>query len=195
MSYYEVLLFLHVVGAIIWVGSAFLMFVLFYRGKSTSDFGLVAGISGNTQWLAQRVFIPTTLVMLVLGILLTIEGPWTFGMLWIVLGFVGYVAIMVLGLGFIEPAGKRLSAVAAERGPTDPEVRWRSRRMDALGILDIVLLVVVVFDMTVKPTGEDVAALTVMAVATLAALGYTVKVYREPLPSAVEAAPQAQPAA
>ena len=30
------------------------------------------------------------MLVLILGVLLTIEGPWSFGDLWIVLGLVGY---------------------------------------------------------------------------------------------------------
>ena len=195
MSYYEVLLFLHVGGAIIWLGSAFLMQVLFYRAKATANSALVEGMGMNTQWLSQRIFIPTSLAVLVLGILLTIEGPWGFDMLWIVLALVAYAMTFTLGLGVIEPEGKKLGAAAAAHGPGHPEVVWRSRRMDALMKLDLVLLWVVVLDMTVKPTGDDVAALVIMAGALLLAGGYTVNVFRAPGPTVAGApSPVASPA-
>ena len=191
MSYYEVLLFLHVGGAIVWLGSAFLMQMLFYRAKSTANFALVEGISGNTPWLAQRIFIPTSLAVLVLGILLTIEGPWGFDMLWIVLALVAYAVTFAVGIGVIEPEGKKLGTASAAHGPGHPEVAWRSRRMDALMKLDLALLWVVVLDMTVKPTGDDVVPLALMAVALLLAGGYAVNVLRAPSPTAAPAAPAA----
>lgn len=40
--------------------------------------------------LANTIFIPSSLLVFVFGIWLTIEGPWSFGDLWIVLGLVGY---------------------------------------------------------------------------------------------------------
>src|SRR5688500_15642050 len=193
MSYYEILLFLHVGGAIVWLGSAFLMQILFYRAKSTANFALVEGISSNTAWLAQRIFIPTAFAMLVLGILLTIEGPWGFDMLWIVLALVGFAATFALGVGVIEPEGKKLGAAAAAHGQGHPEVVWRSRRIDALMKLDLALLWVVVFDMTMKPTGDDVATLAIMAVALLLIGGYAVNVLRAPGPAAA-ASPAASPA-
>jgi predicted permease len=186
MSYYEVLLFLHVGGAIIWLGSSFLMQMLFYRAKATANFALVEGMSMNTQWLAQRVFIPTSFAVLVLGILLTIEGPWSFDMLWIVLALIAFATTFALGIGVIEPEGKKLGAASAQ-GPEHPEVVWRSRRMDALMKLDLVLLWVVVLDMTVKPTGDDVVALVIMAGALLLAGGYAVNVLRAPGPAAAAA--------
>jgi uncharacterized membrane protein len=187
MSYYEVLLFLHIGGAIVWLGSAFLMQMLFYRAKATANFALVEGMSANTAWLAQRIFIPTSLAMLVLGILLTIEGPWGFDMLWIVLALVAFATTFAIGIGVIEPEGKKLGTASATHGPGHPEVEWRSRRMDALMKLDLVLLWVVVLDMTVKPTGDDVVALVIMAGALLLAGGYAVNVLRAPGPAAAAA--------
>jgi uncharacterized membrane protein len=191
LSYYEVLLFLHIGGAIIWLGSAFLLQMLFYRATSTANFALVEGMSANTAWLAQRIFIPTSLAMLVLGILLTIEGPWEFDMLWIVLGLVAFAATFALGIGMIEPEGKKLGAASVAHGQGHPEVVWRSRRIDALGKLDLALLWVVVLDMTVKPTGDDVVTLVIMAAALLLAGGYVANVLRAPAPTATQASPAA----
>ena len=189
MSYYEVLLFLHIGGAIVWLGSAFLIQMLFYRAKSTGNFPLIEGVSANTQWLAQRIFIPTSLAVLVLGILLTIEGPWGFDMLWIVLALVAFAATFALGVGVIEPEGKKLGAASAAHGPGHPEVEWRSRRIDALMKLDLVLLWVVVLDMTTKPTGDDVGSLAIMAAALLLAGGYAASVFRVPAPTSAQASP------
>ena len=186
MSYYEVLLFLHIGGAIVWVGSAFLIQMLFYRAKSTGNFPLIEGVSANTQWLAQRIFIPTALAVLVLGILLTIEGPWGFDMLWIVLALVAFATTFALGVGVIEPEGKKLGAASAAYGPGHPEVEWRSRRIDALMKLDLALLWVVVFDMTLKPTGDDVGTLALLAAALLAAGGYAASVFRSPAPAGTD---------
>jgi uncharacterized membrane protein len=189
VTYYEILLFLHVGGAIVWLGSALLLQALLYRAKKVGNFALVGGISAQTPWLAQRIFIPTSLAVLVLGILLTIEGPWGFDTLWVVLGLAGYALTFLLGVGVIEPEGKKLGAASA-RGPADPEVGWRSRRMDALMKLDLALLWVVVLDMTVKPTGDDVGTLLLMGAVLLLVAGYAANVLRAPGPSAprVEAA-------
>ena len=86
MSYYEVLLFLHITTAVIWLGSGFFVQMLIVRAQKTGDQLLLKQFSGHTAWMAQRIFIPASLAVLVFGILLTIEGPWTFGQLWIVLG-------------------------------------------------------------------------------------------------------------
>jgi hypothetical protein len=73
LSYYEVLLFLHVRAAVIWLGSAVLFFVIFQRTKQAEDMVFVERLGAHTEWLARRLFIPASLSVLVLGIL-TIEG-------------------------------------------------------------------------------------------------------------------------
>ncbi len=180
MSYYEILLFLHIVGATIWLGSAFMLQALLYRARKTDDTVLIERVTSNTQWLANRIFIPTSLAVLVLGILLTIEGPWGFDQLWIVIALVAFAGTFLFGVGVIEPEGKRLHAAAEAHGPEHPETRLHNDRMDAYMKLDLVLLFVVVFDMALKPTADDVGALVLGAAALLATIGYVVRVVRKP---------------
>jgi uncharacterized membrane protein len=180
MSYYEILLFLHIVGATIWLGSAFMLQALLYRARRTDDTVLIERVSSNTQWLAQRIFIPTSLAVLVLGILLTIEGPWSFDQLWIVIALAAFAGTFVFGVGVIEPEGKRLHAAATAHGPEHPATRRHNDRMDAYMKLDLVLLFVVVFDMALKPTADDVGTLALGAAALLATIAYVVRVVRRP---------------
>ena len=180
MSYYEILLFLHIVGATIWLGSAFLIHALLYRGRTTGDTVLIERLSSNTQWLAQRIFIPTALAVLVLGILLTIEGPWSFDQLWIVIALAAFAATFLFGVGVIEPEGKRLHAAMAAHGPEHPETRRHDDRIHAYMKLDLVLLFVVVFDMALKPTADDVGTLVLGAAALFATIAYVVRVVRRP---------------
>jgi uncharacterized membrane protein len=178
MSYYEILLFLHITGAMIWLGAGFTLQALFYRAKKTNDNVLAERITANLQWLAQRIFIPTALLVVLLGVLLTIEGPWTFDELWIVVGLAGFAATFLLGVGLIEPTEKRLHAAMEKHGLAHPGTQRLSDRIDALNKLDLVLLFVVVFDMALKPTADDVGTLVIGAAALLVAIGNVVRVAR-----------------
>ena len=181
MSYYEILLFLHIVGATIWLGSAFMLQALLLRARQTQDSVLVERISANTQWLAQRIFIPTSLAVFVLGILLVIEGPWSFDQLWIVIALGAFATTFLFGVGVIEPQGKRLHAAMAAHGSEHLDTRRHNDRMDAYMKLDLVLLFVVVFDMALKPTADDVGTLVLGAAALLATIAYVVRVARRPV--------------
>lgn len=178
MSYYEILLFLHVSAAAIWLGAAGLFFVLFQRSKSADDPVLAERLGAHTEWLAQRLFIPISLLVLLLGILLTIEGPWTFGRLWILLGIAGMATTFALGIGVIEPTTKKLHAAIGAHGPAHADVARHKRRLDALGALDLTLLFSIVWIMVLKPTTDDVGALAVPALALAAVAAYVVRAYR-----------------
>ena len=170
MSYYELLLFLHIAASVVWLGSGFFMQILVFRAGKANDGGLMQGLASNSGWLAQRIFIPASLVVLVLGILLTIEGPWSFGDLWIVLGFVGYAFSFLVGILFLEPEGKRI-AKAMAAGDIG-RAQFHIGRINTVSRIELVVLYLVVAVMALKPTGDDVGTLLLAGGVLLAALAY-----------------------
>jgi uncharacterized membrane protein len=194
LSYYEILLFLHVGAAAIWIGSAFLFFVLFQRAKRSGDPLLAQRLGAHTEWLAKRLFIPSSLSVLVLGILLTIEGPWSFDQLWILLGLAGMASTFLIGLAVIEPTTKKMHAAIETHGPAHPEVARQNRRLEALGFLDLTLLFAIVWDMVLKPTTDDVGTLLIAAVVLAAAGFYLFRSYRATEAKVPPTAPRASEA-
>jgi uncharacterized membrane protein len=180
MSYYEILLFLHIGAATIWLGSAFLFFVLFQRAKKSGDPLLAERLAAHTEWLAKRLFIPASLSVLVLGILLTIEGPWGFDQLWILLGLAGFATTFLIGIGVIEPTTKKMHAAIEAHGPDHPGVARENRRLEALGFLDLTLLFVLVWVMALKPTADDLGTLLIGALVLGVAGLYLFRAYRQP---------------
>jgi uncharacterized membrane protein len=170
MSYYEVLLFLHIAAAVVWLGSGFFLQALVVRAAREDDDGLMQGLASSSGWLAQRIFIPASLVVLVVGILLTIEGPWSFGDLWIVLGLAGYAFSFLVGILFLEPEGKRIAA-AMEAGD-QARAGFHVGRINTVSRIELVVLYLVVAVMALKPTGDDVGTLLLAGAALLAALAY-----------------------
>ncbi len=171
MSYYEILLFLHLLTAIVWLGGGFMLQTLVIRAENAGDAVLLKKIAENAGWLAQRVFIPSSLAVLVLGVLLTIEGPWGFGDLWIVLGLAGYAASFLTGILFLEPEGKRIDAAMTAHGPGSPQAAHHVRRINVVQRVEMVILFLVVAVMALKPTGDDTGTLllgTAIVLVTLA---------------------------
>jgi uncharacterized membrane protein len=128
----------------------------------------------DQEWLATRLFIPASLTVVVMGITLVIQSDaWTFGYLWIVIGLVGFAATFLTGLLVIKPTSERIgAAMEREGGRLTPQLRTEISKLIILARLDYVVLLLVVFDMVVKPTGDDTAVLIVMAAVLLAGVGY-----------------------
>jgi uncharacterized membrane protein len=108
MTFYELLLFVHTTAAVVWVGSGTLLHIQAHRAdRAASDDALLARFD-DVGVLSNLLFVPASLVVLVAGLLLVIDGPWSLEQLWIVLGLVGYAATFVTGLFVIKPRAQRI---------------------------------------------------------------------------------------
>jgi uncharacterized membrane protein len=180
VTYYEVLLYLHIALAIVWLGSGLLLQVLGYRAVSTNDLGRIKSLLDESHWLTNRLFIPSSLAVLVLGILLTIEGPWEFSDLWIVLGLAGYAMTFLTGLLFLSRQVRTIAQVMERDGGMSPAAVAETKRFFLIGRVDLVVLYTVVLDMVLKPTADEAGTLVLMAAAILVATALSVWRLRAP---------------
>ncbi len=150
MSLYELLKFLHVLAATIWVGGAVMLRVQSARA-SGMDRSRAAELATETSEVGTKVLMPASIVLLVTGLWTAFEGGYGLDPLWVKLGLAIYVVSAVAGAVFLGPLYKQVGALQAERGPDDAEVGSRLQRISTLSWVDLTLLVVAVFVMVVKP--------------------------------------------
>jgi uncharacterized membrane protein len=148
---YEIFLALHVLGAVIWIGGGVVISVLSERARRADDTARVAALVDDAEWLGFRFFFPASLVLLGAGIAMVIIGKWAWETPWVVIGIAGYVASAVLGAAFISKTSKKVKGLIAERGTEDAEVKAGLDRLVLLGRVDLVILILVILDMTLKP--------------------------------------------
>ncbi|HSC93177.1 MAG TPA: DUF2269 family protein [Gaiellaceae bacterium] len=151
MTWYEFLLFVHVAGAVVWLGGSFFtqayaMVVL--RGGDPRE---MATFAGRASRLSERLFVPASLLVLLAGIGMMIDAGWDWGQLWVVFALVVFAASFVVGLFYISPTGKRIPEV----GPETPEGQALIRRIFRVLRVDLLFLYAIVFAMTVKTTSDD----------------------------------------
>jgi uncharacterized membrane protein len=175
MTLYELLLLLHIVSAIVWVGAATTYFALELRTDLSGDLERETSQNDDAKWLAPRLFIPASMGTLIFGILAAIEGSWDFGSLWIVIGLTGFGVSFATGIGYFEPEIKKLAAAIERSGAADPEVRRRTASLKMVGRIELAVLYIVVVAMVAKPTGDDGGLLVVLALvlAATAAAAFT----------------------
>ena len=151
MSTYELLLTLHILAAVAWIGGAVCVQLLAIRADRSKVPEQMRKIADDAEWLAKRLFIPSSLAVLVFGILLVIDGPWGFDQLWVLLGLAGMVFSFAVGLLFISPESGRIAALIEQHGIAHTEVQRRVRRIFNVSRFELVVLVLVVVDMVAKP--------------------------------------------
>jgi uncharacterized membrane protein len=169
MSSYEFLFVLHIIVVIIWLGAGFTMDVLFLRAERTRNPAELGKTGELQEWLVPRVFIPSGLLTLVLGVLLAWDGPWSFGDLWILIGLAGWVASFGVGFLFLRPQGEKMKEIVAQYGPTSVEAQRQGRRLGVVSRVQLLALFLVVVDMVLKPTSDDPWTLVVLAAILVAA--------------------------
>jgi len=79
---------------------------------------------------------------------------WSWGQNWVVFGLIAFALSFAVGAGFLGPEGGRIAAVIDRDGPESPEAQARIRRILLLSRCELVVLLTVIVNMVVKPTGN-----------------------------------------
>ena len=151
MSWYEFLLFVHVSAAAIWLGGGLIFQAYGVAVRNGGDPREMATYAGRASRLGEKIFVPASLLVLLAGIGMMIDGSWEWGQLWVVFALVVFAGSFLSGLLHIAPMGKRIEAV----GPESPEGQELIRKIFASLRIELVFLYAIAFAMTVKPTLDD----------------------------------------
>jgi uncharacterized membrane protein len=170
MLIYNVLLFLHIAAAMVWVGSGFLAHVLFFRAERSNDPAALLGVLRDLGALGNIVFVPASLATFLLGVALAFAGGWSFSDLWIILGLAGFIATFVTGAFFLKPYGDEIAEMMRRDGGMSREAAQKARQLVAIGRIEYVVLLLVVGVMVLKPTVSDLGVLIAMAAVLVAGI-------------------------
>ena len=152
MSLYEILLTVHIIAAVIWVGGAFAVNVLVARMQKAGQHARLLDLGKDFETLGMKVFMPASIVVLLAGIGLVLEvDGFDFSDFWIAFGLAGIAFSVVVGAGYLGPESGRLNELAAKKGPDDPEVQARMKKLANISRFEMLILLLVVADMAIKP--------------------------------------------
>jgi uncharacterized membrane protein len=158
LTWYEFLLFVHIAGAVIWVGGATIIQVYALRIMRASDPMRMADFGRDVEWVANRTLLPSSALAFVSGLWLVIDSDfWGFGDDWIVIGLILFAITFLAGALYFGPETGRLGKLAESEGPTSPVFQARLQRQLALTRADLMVLFLIIFDMTTKPEWGDLS--------------------------------------
>lgn len=157
MDWYSIVKLLHVISAVIWVGGGLMLMLMSTRAAMAGDMAATAQAMKTMGDMGGRVMMPSSMLTLVFGVILC--WFWVgFTDLWIVIGLVGYFATFLIGMLVFKPAGDRMAASIARDGIT-PALMVDGNRILRVARFDYAVMLVVVSDMVLKPTPDDVGVL------------------------------------
>ena len=147
---YDWFLAIHILMAVIWVGGGFATQVLASRLRRSDPHTMVK-VALEFEWIGTHVYLPASLVLLLAGIGMVLEGQWGFTTPWVLIGLIGFAVTVVTGAGFLGPQLKKIHAAIESKGTDDPEVQAHMARLFVISRIDLVVLLLVVVDMAIKP--------------------------------------------
>jgi uncharacterized membrane protein len=148
---YGLLLFLHVLGAAFWAGGVVIFYLLMTRMNAASDRDSLRGLLAHSEKLSFGFFMPVSLVTLIAGISLVLRGDWQWSEPFVIVGLAGIATTVILGAVLSVPREKALMETLSRPGASDNEIRSAFLSLRTISQLDLLVLVVVIFFMTVKP--------------------------------------------
>jgi uncharacterized membrane protein len=152
LTLYGVLLFLHILGAVVWLGGEITMFALRALALRSGDRARAFALVRDTDRISSWVIMPAVAVLLGAGFWLVLEGNWGFDRFFVIFGLAGFVVSSAVGGAVISPGGKALQQAVERGGPESSEVDSLTRRIQ-LGLLaDVMILTAIVFVMATKPS-------------------------------------------
>jgi uncharacterized membrane protein len=147
---YQWYLAIHIFLAVIWVGGAFVSQMYGLRARATDDPLKIADFSASAEWVGTRVFLPSSLLLVLFGFLLIHEGSWDYDF-WVIFGLAVWAGSALTGSLFLGPESGRIAKLTEEKGVESPDVQARIRRIFLISRIELLFLILVVFDMTIKP--------------------------------------------
>ena len=152
MSLNELVAFIHVSAAIVWVGGSVMVQIFGMRAAASGDPQRQLAFIGDVQVIGLKVFNPAGIVLLIAGIWLVIDlDVYGFDQAWISIAFTIVIIGALLGALFYGPQTKKVAARAAESGADDAGVQQMIQRIFLVARIELVLLFVAVYAMVFKP--------------------------------------------
>ena len=149
---YQVLLALHVLAVVIWVGGDVTLTTLGIVFERRRDGETLAALGKLGAWIGVKVYTPALIAAFAFGVALIQKGGWGWGRFWIDFALAGWATAATVGVAFVGPELARIDRAAQQFGPNSAEVGRRVKRLFTVFRFDTALLLLIVLDMTAKPS-------------------------------------------
>ena len=151
-TWFGIFKIVHVGFAVFWVGGGLLLTALALRAERSKDPEDLANIARQATFVGEKLFAPASGIVLLMGIVMVINSPEIgFGDTWVIIGLIGFAISFVTGIAVLAPRARRLVELFDTVGSTAPQTQAAIREILLISRVDVAVLVIVVFDMLMKP--------------------------------------------
>jgi uncharacterized membrane protein len=150
-SWYATFMAVHVSFVVIWIGGGAFLTIMALLAQRKNDSAELGVIARQAAFAGEKIFAPSGLIVVAMGIAMVLDGHLGFGHFWIIFGLLGFLSTFLTGLLVLGPMAKRLAKTQESLGPDAPESRAAMDRILLIARADIAVLLLVVVDMVTKP--------------------------------------------
>jgi uncharacterized membrane protein len=147
---YNVIKYVHVLAAMIWVGGAFFAQILAIRAQRSTDPVELPRLGAAIADVGMKVFLPASIILFIAGVILTLQR-WAFSDLWISIAIVLWLLSAVTGAVYLGPQSAKIGKLFAAEGPSSIAGRAALAKVFIVSRLELVSFGVLVFLMIFKP--------------------------------------------
>ena len=147
---YQVLLYIHILCAVIWVGGAIYSQILALRVERSSDPAELPRMGRHFEWIGTRLFIPASLLLFIAGLAMVAQA-WSFGQLWIAVSMGLWLLSILAGAVYIGPRLKVVAQHFETEGPTSAAGRALLGRLFLVSRLELISFAIIIALMVFKP--------------------------------------------
>ena len=147
---YQVLLYIHIVCAVIWVGGALYSQLLAMRVERSTDPGDLPKLSRHIEFLGQRVFLPASILLFIAGVAMVAQ-KWSFGQAWVAIAMGLWLVSALAGSLYLGPRSKKVAELFEAEGPASTAARALMARIFLVARLELLSFAIVIGLMVFKP--------------------------------------------
>jgi uncharacterized membrane protein len=146
---YELLKYIHILAAMVWVGGAFTLQIYGIYTARSGDQAAIARFGRDVSVVGGRVFPVASIVLLIAGVIMVLQR-WSFGQTWIIVALILWIASLLAGVLYIGPRSGRIGELFAA-DPASEAARTLMSQVFLVSRLELVSFAVIVFLMVFKP--------------------------------------------
>lgn len=151
-SAYTILLTVHIVAAVLWVGGGFTTHAFGRLAEKSGDRNRMNQFALDAAFIGPRFYAPLSILLLAVGIPLVDKAGYEMSEAWVSIGFAGWIISFLVGILFYPRADKRRAAIVASEGVESEAFLASYHQVARVNMIELTILLLVVIDMAIKPS-------------------------------------------
>jgi uncharacterized membrane protein len=170
MDLYDLLVFVHVCGAVVWLGCGVALQLLALKAASGNHTEMKQAVQ-TSEWFSQKIFGPAGMITIFAGFTLVGIGWSHLNDIWIIATLIAIAGSFILLGVAMKPLIRQLTT----SGLSTDTFRWQFQKYLWITQIDLICLLFVLYVMVIKPKQLDASLWSAVAVAVLLIAGLSWK--------------------